>query len=126
MKTRNGFVSNSSSSSFVIGSDRELSEDLLIELFKVPGDSLMYPMTEELSEIITKNSEKVSLREILNDYCVDNISDLPKNYEKAFKKEFTYRGWASDETRRGMEVALCYMNLNYESDELVFYKDRGY
>jgi hypothetical protein len=62
VKTRTGFVSNSSSSSFVITTKEPLSKQHLLELFKVPVESPLYYFVEEMAEWFERYSEQVTVK----------------------------------------------------------------
>lgn len=58
MKVRKGFVSNSSSSSFVIGIDEPIREShvidkKLIDYFKIPGDSKLFFIVNDIIDFLS-------------------------------------------------------------------------
>lgn len=130
MKIRNGFVSNSSSSSFVIASKDELTEEKLFELFKVDKNSFFYPMALNMVKTLINLSVSTSEKELLEDYRTDSVNDLPFEQQKLVEKEREgykiYRGWASDDTCEAAETFLCQSDLDYEDDDLYVYKEGGY
>ena len=83
MKIRNGFVSNSSSSSFILGikKDKKINVDMLIEYFRVPKDSPLFNFVHELVEsfiINVRDSDPLTLESISDDYGID----FPENATK--------------------------------------------
>ena len=78
MKMRNGFVSNSSSSSFIIGMKGNLTKDKLLDIFNVPKDSVIYPLVKELSSVIIEKAEKESVEEYMDDLGYDDEDELPE------------------------------------------------
>lgn len=129
MKVRQGFVSNSSSSSFILAVKGDLTKDKLLKAFKVPKDSPMYSVAKDMIDIIICNSKVMTTRELLDDYCVDDIDELPIEQRevigKAGGKFSMYCGFASSE-EGGIEGALCELDINHESDDLIFKKEGGY
>ena len=132
MKFRNGFVSNSSSSSFVIGFKNEISENKLLELFKTENKLLM-GISKEIVSVIMNNASETSIAAILKDYYVNSIDELPTWYKKilntASEKNFKiYTGYFEDGGNGvdGIEAYLCHTEIIYEDDNMLFYKENGY
>lgn len=132
MKRRNGFVSNSSSSSFIIGFKKEFSEKTLAELFKTENKFLK-GISKEIVKVIVNNAEETSIEAMLEDYFVDSIDQLPircreilktaseKNF-KIYKGSFSDGGMGED----GIEAYLCHTEIIHEEDNILFYKEGGY
>jgi len=118
MKTRKGFVSNSSSSSFVIGfknDEENLTEERLLPLFKVESGSIFYPFAKEMCRLIVELSEVYNPRK---DWDEDfNAENLKK---EGYKK--VYVGCSST-GEGGLEGVLCEMELNYKDDHFAFIKE---
>lgn len=124
MKVRNGFVSNSSSSSFLIGCKGALTPDRLIGVFKVDAGSPLFNIAESFAEILCKNATKVTLKSLLNEYCYDEDDDLVREVLK--KNLDIYTGYVSDEAGDSLEAAMCNIGIKYESDDFILYKEEGY
>lgn len=123
MKIRTDFVTNSSSSSFVIGLKDELTKEKLLKVFNVGEDSIFYPMAREMANFIVREAEEMTLEEVLDDFCEEKISDLPKSCQKIFGKGLRFfKGWASSEGD-GIELALYNMDIKYEDENFVFLKE---
>lgn len=58
MKYRNGFVSNSSTSSFIITTSEELTVELLISYFGVDKSSPLYGISKQIADYINEKSTR--------------------------------------------------------------------
>lgn len=127
MKTRNGFVSNSSSSSFIIGVNGDLTEDKIMKVFNIDKSSPLFGIAKGIAGIML-GADKYTKKEYFKDRCYESDSDLTSEEKKIFDKGFTlYSGYASDEdSSNGIETALCNMDLNYEDSEIIMFKEAGY
>lgn len=122
---RNGFVSNSSSSSFIIGTRGKLDKKKLIKLFKVDKESPIFLLVKGMADILVENATKMTLKEYLEDTCYEE-DGVPKIVKKIISKGFTlYSGSVGDEAG-GLESALCQVGLDYEDDEFIIEKEEGY
>ena len=120
MKIRQGFVSNSSSSSFTIGCKGELTTEKLLELFKVPSDSPIYPVVKDIANCMVKNATLTTLKEYADDYSDE---ELLKYFIK--NEMNVYHGYASDDNG-GVENMVCDLDMQYKSDDFYIEKDGGY
>lgn len=127
MKTRHGFVSNSSSSSFIIGVKGKLTKEKLMRSFKVDKESPLFSIAKEITKVML-NSEEFSLKELLKDRecSIDELSDIERKiFDNGFK---LYIGQASNDGygSAGAETVLCNMDLDYEDEDLILFKEGGY
>ena len=133
MKIRNGFVSNSSSSSFIIAVKSELTEERLAELFSTELEALknspFKSIIDSFIECIFNNAEKISIEEFMKDNYVEDWKDeeMPDIVKKAIKNDMTlYYGDFSSSGNSAVESLLCDEDLNYESDEIIIEHFGGY
>lgn len=131
MKYRAGFVSNSSSSSFIIAvrGKKELNADDLVELFQVPEGSPLRYLASKLAQVALDCANKYDENEIKYQFGYDSIEDALKDGNKhaeLLQKGFTvYSGYASNEDG-GIEAMLCNTPIDFESEDIVFYCEGGY
>jgi len=123
VKKRKGFVSNSSSSSFIIGVKGELTEEKLMKAFKVNKDSPLYSLVTKMAQVMKKKSDVYTKEEYLDDMCCgeEDLSDtVVAIIERGFK---IYRGWVSDEEGDPAESALYNLALNYTDEDLILFAE---
>jgi len=126
MKIRNGFVSNSSSSSFVVAVSPDSDLKTELEKFKVSDDS--NPFVEVANEIVDWIIGSVDIYddedlkyELDEDYLSENIK------QAHFHGWKLYRGCASDGCcDDGVEGIVCNMTIDINNDNLIIEKEGGY
>lgn len=136
MKIRTGFVSNSSSSSYIIGVKGEFDEDrlkdVLIKLFAVPEESMMHPFSVECANTLSRGLSRLgnTPEELMKALYIDREDMESIGWKPLFdwvSQGFTlFDGSVSDEGGDAMEYWLTYQDINYESETLVIRKDGGY
>ena len=130
MKIRQGFVSNSSSSSFlIISKNGELTKDVLMNAFAISEKSPLYPMAKQMADEMVESCDEYSVEDYMDNYSNDIESfkeDFPEKYEVIQKVE--KNGWKIYEGSADSceQPALCEMELNYEDDNIKIEKEGGY
>jgi hypothetical protein len=127
-KIRAGFVSNSSSSSFIVGVNpgAKLTVDKLMELFKIPADSPLYEMNKEIAGCLLRRMEQTYGYDSLEDAKAERYyerSDMAV-MEKHAGMEM-YRGHVSNEDG-GVEAMLCDATINIDTPDIFIKKEGGY
>ena len=138
MKIRSSFVSNSSSSSFLLAFKGELDKEELIKAFKVPKDSPLYPLAEEAVSVFMNFDFQFGdvdnyIKEYLLgdqgydcDFSEEDLCDEEKEALKTLREGYTICiGFACNENG-GVEAAVCDMGIDYKSDNLIVKSGGGY
>lgn len=86
MKIRTGFVTNSSSTSFIIMSKGDVLEDDFLDLLGVQKESDFYPIMSELYEQITYRMEDVEVA-FKSEYYRESYLSMEKFLTEEFSKE---------------------------------------
>ncbi len=124
MKVRFDFVTNSSSSSFVIASKEELNKKMLYELFQISDNHPLRELLQDIANTILHSATKSTLDEIReDDYSLSE--QCAKYLDKGFH---LYHGSFSDEGY-GSDMAesyLCSAGLNIETDDFIMIHEGGY
>ena len=124
MKIRQGFVSNSSSSSFIIAFKKGLTEkqieSKIVEKLKIPQDSPIFWLAGDIAKVFT-NYQDIDFA----DY--EEEEDYIKNIRKLESKGFVvYEGSASNDDYDVAENLVCDMELYIDEPDLYISKGGGY
>lgn len=133
MKIRNGFVSNSSSSSFIIGFKNEISndkmKDAIIKAMNVSEKSPVFFIVKDLANCLV-NSAKYDLD--LEDYIYEEETEKEILCNFGIKEEDFYGNWSfkegslsRNESDDPIESLLANEEFDYY-DENIFIKTFGY
>jgi hypothetical protein len=127
MKIRQGFVSNSSSSSFILASKKDLTKSeikaLLLSDPKIISnlvDKIVDTMVERLY-----SERPTSLREYALDRYGESNEQIARWHNKGLN--FVYHTFFSDEDGDPIESLVCNaLDINIETDEFAIEKESGY
>jgi hypothetical protein len=135
MKIRTSFVSNSSSSSFVIAYKGDLDQ-ILNKRFsiKVSKRNPLAPIVNDLVKTINDSIDKDrvydSLEEYLQKFECKDLKELlysQQRVAKLLKKGYkVVEGGFVDEYEGTLSSYLCNQDFDYKSKDLVWYQDGGY
>jgi len=138
-------VSNSSSSSFIVimKNGKEMTKNVLLEVFDVKKTSPLYSFAKNLSKWIINNVEEKDIKDIYEDYVGDPdgktidemIEEIVEDYggmnkeelEKIASKEYRYySGSASNDSGDALESYLCETAMDIETDFIKIDSEEGY
>jgi len=132
MKRRIGFVSNSSSSSFIIGIKKGSSIKRVLEKYELEESHPFYEIVDATISVLIKESERITLADYIKIGCYENAQECAEDSDEGQamvdmdKKGFNlYIGSCSDEGE-GFEASLCEMEINVNTDDLIIIKRGGY
>ena len=131
MKIRNGFVSNSSSSSFlIISKNGELTKDMLMTAFAISEKSPLYPMAKQMADEMVNSCEEYTVEDYMDNYMGYTEEEYKENYPEQYEtieqvKEHNWKIYMGSADSCD-QPSLCEMELNYEDDNIKIEKDGGY
>jgi len=120
MKIRSDFVTNSSSSSFVIAMKEKLTPEKLYEVFDVHEK---HPLVN-IVNMIFRSAEKTTEKEFVRDY--DYLLGDQAYQELLGKGYLFYNGSFSDEGSSPAETYLCYANIHITEKDFIMIHEGGY
>lgn len=123
MKIRDGFVSNSSSSSFIIGCEGPLTKEKIMKSMGVSKKSLFYQIANDLAECIFQNSKKYTKKEYMEEMCYEE-DEIGSDAKKIFNSGMNfYCCEAANDSDDYIERVLGEVEIDYESVGLIIKKE---
>jgi hypothetical protein len=135
MKIRNGFVSNSSSSSFIIAvpADSKI-EDVIKENFSIPKEHPLHHLGEnaitQLKRAIQDSTKIESWEQFVQEYGMylsddeDDEAEISTKAKEAFNRNF--KVYFGDLENDYGELNLAGDGIDINNDKLIFYSEAGY
>ena len=131
MKSRNGFVSNSSSSSFIVAVKprRALTKKLVAEALGLQQGTPAYDLFGGIVDRIA-DAKEVTAEKLMYEYGLESPEELvdqgPPGVEYLEKGWTLYTFSASDEGGDPTETFLCFEEFDIETPEIVIKGGGGY
>src|SRR5574343_1371379 len=120
MMKRNGFVSNSSSSNFIVGFKGVPTSETILKSFQVPKESMMYELAKDIAKAILYLMHPYE--EYIKTYC-DGEEDecyIPRKSKELASEGYTvYVGEAYNEEGGLQEVICDRLFGSYKDDNFV-------
>jgi len=120
MKQRMGFVSNSSSSSFVIlVKNGKLTANKVLTAMNVGMESPLYHIAQKLATFMASTEEK-NKTELLAEYGVTTITELSDVLQRGLTEGWrVYIGEASNNGDGPIQALLYNLSIQYEDGDIV-------
>lgn len=133
MKIRSGFVSNSSSSSFVVFWKGDITKERILEQLGVQEGSFFYSFAKEVAQVLLPFGDEIAC-------TVEQLRDLERyprddvEWREDFAREIkflengwkVYRGMTSNEDRESASQWLTYESIDIHTDDLIIEKEAGF
>lgn len=127
MKVRSGFVSNSSSSSFIVAYRSNFADDFKNAVADTEKSPFAF-MIQEVGACFKRNIDETfkSLRDYFESEDYDKDRPDKKVIELLEKGFIVATGSISDENYDGMDSYLAHVEIEFENDSLAIYTEGGY
>lgn len=135
MKIRQGFVSNSSSSSFMVGLPKGLTEnqlkDFLISKMGADDNSLFYFAANNIADCILSAEPIKTKEDLIKEMYVNTWEEVDECYTAPFElceeKGLDFRmGSAHDDAYEIGEKLFCEMDWSVNDEDFFMDKSEGY
>lgn len=123
MKIRTGYVSNSSSSSFVIATKKKLTKQSLLEAFQTPKDHPMHDIAEQICNLVVSRAKEPDIDELRQD--ADYGCKSSKKTLKLIDDGWIVRTGSFHTDDGGIDCLLCETGIKIKTEELVL-ESTGY
>ena len=124
MKVRMDFVTNSSSTNFIVGIKDSLTKEMVLKALGIDDTSPLFSLANDIAQFIVAEAKPFPIEEALADYDYETFEDLPNNPYWESVKKVLRRGWvilredASLNEGELAETIVSNLSLVYEDDEL--------
>ena len=144
MKIKTDFITNSSSSSFVIMSRIPLNKSQLkqeiteaLNLSSI-GNTLLPHLGEDIARVLSSDLTYGGINGYLHDYGYDDVSELEKRsrmgrwkvgeriYENYKEYPYIMFGSVSNESDEPMELMLVDTDIDFKNEKIIVVKDGGF
>jgi len=126
MKTRRCFVSNSSTSSFIIGSKEPVTLEMLEKLLGIEENKLSTTFLKEIAATIWERMNEEPWKSV-EAYKAEKGHEPGKEIKNLIDGGYlVYEGRFGDDEHDTAECFLCYQEIDFTSDEFVMKKDAAY
>lgn len=123
MKIRTGYVSNSSSSSFVIATKKKLTKESMLEAFQTPKGHPMRDIAEQICALVVSRAEEPNIDELKQE--VEYGCKISKKTLKLIDDGWLVRTGSFYTDDGGIDCLLCETGIKIKTEELLL-ESTGY
>ena len=134
MKVKSDFVTNSSSSSFIVLTKDFVELKAVKAILKeLAGESKMLPdLPQQIADTITDSMEKITVKGLMDDYGYMDIDEFRGDngyYDVIFENPDypnIFVGSVANDTGNEVETMLCEAEIDYKDNYIIIKKDGGF